>query len=143
MLRPGRAKLATKPLSTGSAICLPQGLCNYLCRFLRGKIKRQRGRKKEDEVVQWLTEHLIAPEYQKVLALQRRECVQQAAVDPPKRTGTHAKHETRYRIECAQRVVDPPGGDMVFQLSKSLEDSRNDRAGFNNVLECGELTTSS
>jgi hypothetical protein len=47
---------------------LPEDFRDYLCRFLRGKVKRTRGRKKEDKVVQWLTEHVVAPAYQQVLA---------------------------------------------------------------------------
>jgi predicted transcriptional regulator len=59
-------ELATA-IETNPGEPLPEGLRDYLCRLLRGEIKRKRGRKKEDKVVQWLMEHVIAQAYQQVL----------------------------------------------------------------------------
>lgn len=52
---------------------LPDRLRNYLCRFLRGKVKRKPGPQKTDAKFKFLIEFLAAQEYQKELRRLQKE----------------------------------------------------------------------
>jgi hypothetical protein len=75
---------------------LPDGLRDYLCRYLRGKIKRKRGPKGSDREFRFLIEFLANAEYRKELRrlqMERKVRGRQAIAE-----GVLSPHEEAVRI---------------------------------------------
>jgi hypothetical protein len=60
-------------IAANPGVALPDGLRDYLCRFLRKKIKQKRGPKRSEPEVQFLIEFMAASEYQKELRRLQKE----------------------------------------------------------------------
>ena len=83
-------------IETNPGQTLPEGLREYLCRFLRGKIHKKRGRKQTDKVIPWLREYVVAPAYKEILAQIRSE--RTARGQQRTARGSLAPHEEAARL---------------------------------------------
>src|SRR6202011_6240168 len=60
-------------IEASPGVALPDGLRGYLCRFLRGKVKRKRGPKGLEREFRFVIELLATEEYQKELRRLQKE----------------------------------------------------------------------